>query len=67
MSGTKSFVVVFVLLAGLLLLYSPIESAPAQIDKVKAPAFALKLLDGGELKSTELQGKVAVLKFKASW
>jgi hypothetical protein len=43
------------------------KSVYAQAKKDKAPSFTLKLFNGGELKSSELEGKVAVLKFVASW
>ena len=33
----------------------------------RAPAFTLELLKGGEVKSSELTGKIAVLKFMASY
>ena len=40
---------------------------PAQTKAEKVPSFRLKLLNGGDLKSSELQGKVTVLKFVASY
>lgn len=42
-------------------------TGPAQTTGEKAPSFTLKLLNGGDLKSSELQGKVTVLKFIASY
>jgi len=33
----------------------------------RAPAFTLELLKGGEVKSSELNGKITVLKFMASY
>lgn len=33
----------------------------------KAPAFTLKLFNGGELDSKTLTGKVVVVRFLASW
>ena len=41
--------------------------AQARPSDEKAPTFTLKLLDGGEIKSSELAGKIAVLKFVASY
>lgn len=41
--------------------------AQARPGDAKAPIFTLKLMDGGEIKSSELAGKVAVLKFVASY
>lgn len=43
------------------------KTESAQIKTEKAPSFTLKLLNGGEFKSSELREKVAVLKFVASW
>lgn len=39
----------------------------AEVKREKAPSFVLKLFDGGELKSSDLRGKLVVLKFMASW
>ena len=33
----------------------------------KAPSFTLNLLSGGDLKSSDLKGKITVLKFVASY
>jgi len=33
----------------------------------RAPSFTLKLMNGGDLKSSDLEGKVTVLKFMASY
>lgn len=43
------------------------KTALAQTKNEKAPSFTLKLLNGGDLQSSELKGKVAVLKFVASY
>jgi hypothetical protein len=43
------------------------KSAHAQAKKEQAPSFTLKLLNGGELNSSDLKGKVTVLKFVASY
>ena len=67
MSRPKPLAVLFTLVFGLTGLHFPEKIVLAQQKRDKAPAFSLKLLNGGELKSTELEGKVAVLKFKASW
>jgi hypothetical protein len=67
MSGTK-FVPIFpILVVGLLALYLTSNTALPQAKSDEAPSFVLKLLDGGEIKSSELKGKVAVLKFVASY
>jgi hypothetical protein len=42
-------------------------SAAAQSKDDKAPPFTLKLLNGGDFKSSALAGKVTVLKFVASY
>lgn len=39
----------------------------AEAKKEKAPEFALKTFDKGEIKLAGLQGKAVVLKFMASW
>ena len=43
------------------------KDAHSQPKEEKAPSFKLKLLNGGEFNSLELTGKVAVLKFVASY
>jgi cytochrome oxidase Cu insertion factor (SCO1/SenC/PrrC family) len=43
------------------------KSTSAQLKSDKAPPFTLRLLNGGEFKSSDLKGKVAVLKFVASY
>lgn len=61
------FAVLFALLLGLCILSFPNHDIYAQNKSVAAPAFTLKLLDGGTLKSSELKGKIQVLKFVASY
>jgi hypothetical protein len=67
MVKTKSLAVVFSLVFGFLVFPYPVKTVSAQAKKDMAPSFTLKLLNGGDLKSSELEGKVAVLKFIASW
>ncbi|OGQ78465.1 MAG: hypothetical protein A3F90_04970 [Deltaproteobacteria bacterium RIFCSPLOWO2_12_FULL_60_19] len=67
MTRTKSLVVFSTLVLGLLGVHFADKIVAAQAEKDKAPAFTLKLLNGGDLKSSELEGKVTVLKFVASW
>jgi hypothetical protein len=43
------------------------KSVHGQAQKGEAPSFGLKLLNGGEFKSSDLKGKVAVIKFVASY
>ncbi len=42
-------------------------AAAAPAEREVAPSFRLRLLDGTTLKSEELEGKVVVLRFLASW
>jgi len=67
MTKTKSLVILSTLIFGLIGVRLTDQTISAQSQKERAPAFTLKLLNGGELKSTDFAGKVAVLKFKASW
>ena len=39
----------------------------AQDKSDKAPSFTLKLLNGGDFKSSDFKGRVAILKFAASY
>ena len=43
------------------------RTALAQDKSDKASSFTLKLLNGGDLKSSDFKGKVTVLKFVASY
>ena len=67
MSRTKLFPLFFILTFGLIVSHSGGRAAGAQAKNDKAPSFTLKLLNGGELKSSDFQGKVTVLKFVASY
>ncbi|MBI3989334.1 MAG: hypothetical protein HY347_06925 [candidate division NC10 bacterium] len=44
-----------------------VGSASALRTKDRMPPFTLKLFDGRELQSQDLQGQVVVLQFMASW
>jgi cytochrome oxidase Cu insertion factor (SCO1/SenC/PrrC family) len=57
----------FVFTLGLFVSHFDGSTALAQANNDKAPSFTLKLLNGGELKSSDLKGKVTVLKFVASY
>ncbi|MGH7771720.1 MAG: peroxiredoxin family protein [Candidatus Binatia bacterium] len=64
----KHFLLGGTLSAALLISYlhaGLVESA--EVKKDKAPEFALKTFDKGEIKLAGLQGKAVVLKFMASW
>jgi hypothetical protein len=61
------FSILLALLLGLYFLQSPSHEVYAQDKNVAAPVFTLNLLDGGNLQSSELKGKVQVLKFVASY
>lgn len=67
MSKTIGFTIAIALLLGLYFIQPPSHGISAQSKNVAAPAFTLKLLDGGNLKSSELKGKIQVLKFVASY
>ena len=67
MTKTKASAILFSLVFGFLVLPDPGKTVSAQAKKGNAPSFTLKLLNGGDLKSSELEGKVTVLKFMASW
>lgn len=67
MTKTKSLAILSTLVFGLLVFHSPGKTFSAQDEKGNAPSFTLKLLNGGDLKSSELEGKITVLKFIASW
>lgn len=67
MSRTKLFPMFFIFMLGLIVSHSGGRAAAAQAKNDKAPSFTLKLLDGGAIKSSELKGKVAVLKFVSSY
>ncbi|MGH7846591.1 MAG: peroxiredoxin family protein [Candidatus Binatia bacterium] len=67
MSGIKVLPMCLILTLGFFTLHFTDRTALAQAKNDKAPSFTLKLLNGGDLKSSELRGKVTVLKFVASW
>jgi len=67
MTKTKSLVILSALVFGLFVSHFADKTVWAQAKKDKAPSFTLKLLNGGDLKSSDLEGKVTVLKFMASW
>jgi len=67
MNRIKLFPLLFSFTLGLFVSQFDGKSALAQVKNDKAPSFTLKLLNGGEIKSSELKGKVTVLKFVASY
>ena len=68
MSTKNCVAMVFILTFGFNLSDSGARSASAQAKQSEtAPSFTLKLLNGDEFKSSDLKGKVAVLKFVASY
>lgn len=67
MTKLTRFSIFFALLLGLYFLQSPRHELNAQSKDVAAPAFTLNLLDGGTLRTSELKGKIQVLKFVASY
>jgi hypothetical protein len=67
MSGIKLLPMLFVSALGLFVLHFTARTALPQAKNNKAPSFTLKLLNGGDLKSSDLKGKVTVLKFVASY
>ena len=67
MSRIKLFPICFIFMFGLVVLHLGGRAALAQAKKVTAPSFTLKLLHGGDLKSSDFKGKVTVLKFVASY
>jgi len=67
MSRTKLFPMFFIFTFGLFVSHIGGRAALALAKKVTAPSFTLKLLNGGDLKSSDLKGKVTVLKFVASY
>ena len=67
MSRTKLFVIFFIFTFGLFMSHFGGGTALAQAKNDKAPSFTLKLLNGGDLNSSDFKGKVTVLKFVASY
>ena len=67
MSGKKTALPILFLTALALFYAVPQKEVASGEIRERAPAFSLKLFDGGELKSKDLHGKLVVLKFMASW
>ena len=70
MHKTRKFALLALFVCALALFHrTPQREAAAggEIKREKAPTFALKLFNGAELKSSDLHGKLVVLKFMASW
>ncbi|MEX0803309.1 MAG: hypothetical protein WD688_08340 [Candidatus Binatia bacterium] len=67
MNKIKLFPMFLILMFGLLTFHFTGRTALAQAKNDKAPPFTLNLLNGGELKSSDLKGKVTVLKFVSSY
>ena len=67
MKRIKLFPMFFILTLGLFTFHFTGRAALAQAEKVTAPSFTLKLLNGGDLNSSDFKGKVTVLKFMASY
>ena len=67
MSRIKLFPICFIFMFGLFVSHFDGRTALAQAKNDKAPSFTLKLLNGGDLKSSDFKGKVTVLKFVASY
>jgi hypothetical protein len=67
MTKTKPLIMLLAFIIGVNTVQLTVKTVAAQTKKDTAPPFTLELLNGGQLKSTELEGKVLVLKFMASW
>lgn len=67
MNRIKLLPMAFTLSFGLAAFHFVDRTALGQVKSEKAPFFTLKLLDGGDLKSSDLKGKPTVLKFVASY
>ncbi len=67
MSGTKFVPMFLFLVLGLFGFHLTSNRALPQAKSDEAPSFTLKLLNGGNLKSSDFKGKVTVLKFVASY
>lgn len=67
MSGIKLLPIFFTLVFGLAVFHFADRTVLGQVKNEKAPSFMLKLLNGGDFNSSELKGKVAVLKFVSSY
>lgn len=67
MRRIKLFPLFFIFAAGNLASHFGDRATAAQAKNDPAPSFTLKLLNGKDFESSELKGKVAVLKFVASY
>lgn len=67
MAKRQPLALIVVLILSLFVFDSSDQRVSAQPQKDSAPSFTLQLLDGAVLHSSELRGKVTVLKFVASW
>ena len=67
MRRTKLFPLFFIFTVGLWVPHSSDWATAAQPRNDPAPSFTLKLLNGKDFASSDLKGKVAVLKFVASY
>jgi len=67
MSRIKLLQIFFTLAFGLAVFHFANRTALGQVKNEKAPSFTLNLLNGGDLKFSDLKGKVTVLKFVASY
>lgn len=67
MTRKKSFPLIFILTLGFWVPHLADRATAAQAKKDTAPTFTLKLLNGKDFESSDLKGKVAVLKFVASY
>jgi len=67
LSGTNFVPMFLIMVLGLFGLHLTSNTALSQAKNDQAPSFTLKLLNGGDLKSSDLKGKVAVLKFVSSY
>lgn len=64
---SKAKVILIFLTLSVFLFHADGRTAGVPAKDGMAPSFTLKLLNGGDFKSSELKGRVAVLKFVASY
>lgn len=67
MTRTKFVPLFLIFTVGVLVPHFSDKAAAAQARNDPAPSFTLKLLNGNDFESSDLKGKVAVLKFVASY
>ena len=67
MNRTELLASFFIATVGLVGFQFTDRTAPAQAKNDQAPSFTVKLLNGEDFKSSDLKGKVAVLKFVSSY